>query len=103
MMGRVNAAFALTQVILFGLWLGALGMSAFSIVHAVRQRSDAFTAVDKMTKPIWLAILAGSLAFLLLAFASGSMLLSFIAVIATGVYLADVRPKVDEVQRGPRW
>ncbi|MFF0545616.1 DUF2516 family protein [Nocardia thailandica] len=102
-MGRVNAAFALTQVILFGLWLGALGMSVFALVHAVRQRSDAFTAVDKMTKPIWLAILAGSLGFLLLAFASGSMLLSFIAIIATGVYLADVRPKVDEVQRGPRW
>jgi len=74
----------------------------FALIHAVRQRSDAFTAVDKMTKPIWLAILGGALVFLLIGI-GGLGMLSFIAIIATGVYLADVRPKVDEVQRGPRW
>ena len=92
----------LTSVILLVLWLGALGATIFALIHAVRQRSDAFTAVDKLSKPIWLAILAGALIFLLLG-VGGFMLTSFIAIIATGVYLADVRPKVDEVQRGPRW
>ncbi|MFE3544115.1 DUF2516 family protein [Nocardia sp. NPDC059177] len=92
----------LTSMILLVLWLAALGATIFALIHAVRQRSDAFTAVDKLTKPIWLAILAGALIFLLLG-VGGFMLTSFIAIIATGVYLADVRPKVDEVQRGPRW
>ncbi len=89
-------------MILLVLWLAALGATIFALIHAVRQRSDAFTAVDKLTKPIWLAILAGALIFLLLG-VGGFMLTSFIAIIATGIYLADVRPKVDEVQRGPRW
>ncbi|MFD3509059.1 DUF2516 family protein [Nocardia sp. NPDC058666] len=92
----------LTMLIMLVIWVAAFGATVFALIHAVRQRSDAFTAVDKMTKPIWLAILGGALVFLLIA-AGGLGLLSFIAIIATGVYLADVRPKVDEVQRGPRW
>ncbi len=84
------------------LWLLAAGATVFALVHAVRQRSDAFTAVDKLTKPIWLGILGAAALLMLLSF-PGLGLLAFIAIIATGIYLADVRPKVDEVQRGPRW
>lgn len=87
---------------MLALRLLALGATVFALVHAVRQRSDAFTAVDKLTKPIWLGILAVA-ALLLLVGSSGLGLLAFIAIIATGIYLADVRPKLDEVQRGPRW
>ncbi|GAD83653.1 DUF2516 family protein [Nocardia asteroides] len=93
----------LTSLIMLVLWVAALGATVFALIHAVRQRADAFTAVDKMTKPIWLAILAGALVFLLLGVVGFGMLTSLIAIIATGVYLADVRPKIDEVQRGPRW
>ncbi|BCK58851.1 hypothetical protein NWFMUON74_66230 [Nocardia wallacei] len=92
----------MTGAILLVLWLAALGATIFALVHAVRQRPDAFTAVDKLTKPIWVGILVAALAFLLLA-RTPVGLLGIIAVVATGVYLADVRPKVDEVQRGPRW
>ncbi len=84
------------------LWLGAFGMTVFALIHAVRQRPDAFTAVDKLTKPIWMGILGVALLMLVLAW-SGMMLFAFVAVIGTGIYLADVRPKVDEIQRGPRW
>jgi len=48
------------------------------------------------------SILAVALGFLLLA-RTPVGLLGIAAVIATGIYLADVRPKVDEIQRGPRW
>ncbi|WP_306363150.1 DUF2516 family protein [Nocardia sp. CC227C] len=97
-MGGVNS---ITGMIFLLLWLGALGMTLFALIHAVRQRPDAFTAVDKLSKPAWVGILCGALLFLLIA--QGFFLLMIIAVIASGVYLADVRPKVDEVQRGPRW
>ncbi|MFR9753817.1 DUF2516 family protein [Nocardia sp. 004] len=101
-MGGVNMVHGLTGAILWVLWLALLGATIFALIHAVRQRPDAFTAVDKLTKPIWLAIL-GAAVLLLLLFSAGLSLISFIAAIATGIYLADVRPKVDEVQRGPRW
>ncbi|WP_067568679.1 DUF2516 family protein [Nocardia acidivorans] len=88
--------------ILSVLLLLELGMVVFALVHALRQRPDAFPAVDKLTKPVWLAILVASLGALLLI-RNPVNFLCLAAVIATGVYLADVRPKVDEVQRGPRW
>ncbi|WP_280333012.1 DUF2516 family protein [Nocardia wallacei] len=98
----MGTVYYVTGAILLVLWLAALGATIFALVHAVRQRPDAFTAVDKLTKPIWVGILVAALAFLLLA-RTPVGLLGIIAVVATGVYLADVRPKVDEVQRGPRW
>lgn len=84
------------------LQFGMLGVTAFAIVHAARQRPDAYTAVDKLTKGKWLGILAGS-AFGILLFFSNFLILALVAVVAVCVYLADVRPKVDEVQQGPRW
>ncbi|WP_278313627.1 DUF2516 family protein [Lolliginicoccus levis] len=79
----------------------AIGGGVFALVHAARQRPDAYTATDKLTKPTWLAILAVSV--LVIFVFSAYSLLGLIGVIAIGVYLADVRPKVDEIQGGPRW
>ncbi|WP_430333969.1 DUF2516 family protein [Rhodococcus sp. ACT016] len=91
----------ITGLILLALQLLALAAAVFAIFHAVRQRKDAFTAVDKLTKPIWLGILAASL---LVIFLFGAVhMLGLIAVVAVCVYLVDVRPRVDDVQRGPRW
>lgn len=67
----------------------------YALVHAALQRPDAYTAVDKLTKPAWLVILAAAL---LLAFVMGPGFGSAIAACAAGVYLADVRPKLLEVQ-----
>ncbi|QCQ92373.1 DUF2516 family protein [Rhodococcus sp. SGAir0479] len=91
----------ITGLILLALQLLALAAAVFAIFHAVRQRKDAFTAVDKLTKPIWLGILIASL---LVIFLFGAVhMLGLIAVVAVCVYLVDVRPRVDDVQRGPRW
>ena len=93
--------YSITDWILRILQLIAIAGAVFALFHALRQRKDAFTAVDKLTKPVWLGILAVALLFLLFAGAVG--FLGIIAVVAIGVYLVDVRPRVDEIQRGPRW
>ncbi len=74
----------------------------FALVHAVRQPAEAFPpAVDKLTKPVWLGILA--VALIVLFFLGGAIgMLGIVAVVAVCVYLVDVRPRVEEVQR-PRW
>ncbi|MEV6774241.1 DUF2516 family protein [Nocardia sp. NPDC051030] len=99
-MGPVTHGIAGT--VLFLLQLAAAGMTVFALIHAIRQRPDAFTAVDKLTKPAWIGILVAALVGLWIGQVPVS-LFSIIAIVATGVYLADVRPKVDEIQRGPRW
>ncbi len=70
------------------------GTAVYAFVHAAMQRPDAYPAVDKLTKPAWLAILgvAGLLSLLL------GVIGTVIAAVATGVYLVDVRPKLLEVQ-----
>ncbi len=88
-------------IVMLGLQLIAVGASVFALVHAARQRKDAFTAVDKLSKPIWLGILG--VALLVLIVFGPIQLLGIVAVVAVIVYLVDVRPRVDEVQRGPRW
>lgn len=93
--------FGLDSFVLEVLRLAGLAVGVFTLVHVVRQRPDAFTAVDKLTKPIWLGILAA--AVLVIALFGPIHLLGLVAVIAIGVYLVDVRPRVDEIQRGPRW
>ncbi|TSD99523.1 DUF2516 family protein [Skermania sp. ID1734] len=92
---------SLTGWILLILQLIAIAAAVFAIFHAVRQRADAFTAVDKLSKPIWLGILIVALLVLVAMGAIG--FIGIIAVVAVCVYLVDVRPRVDDVQRGPRW
>ncbi len=69
-------------------------MTLYAFVHAAMQRPDAYTAADKMTKPVWLVILG-------LAVPLGWILQVMGAVgaaCAAGVYWVDVRPKLLDVQ-----
>jgi hypothetical protein len=65
---------------------------------AVR-KAAAFPAVDKLTKPAWLAILVISALFgWLIPAPSGPI--SVITIIVAAIYLADVRPAVREISGG---
>jgi hypothetical protein len=80
--------------VLFFLQIAVLATVVYAFVHAAMQRPDAYTAVDKLTKPVWLVILgiSGLLALVL------GIMGTAIAAVAAGVYLVDVRPKILEVQ-----
>ncbi|MDV2474532.1 DUF2516 family protein [Rhodococcus zopfii] len=91
---------SLAGLILFALQVLAIAGAVFALVHAVRQPAEAFPAVDKLTKPVWIGILAVALIVLFLFGAIG--MLGIVGVVAVSVYLVDVRPRVEEVQR-PRW
>lgn len=82
----------------------ALPVGVFAFVHALLQRADAFTAIDRMTKPAWLGITGGGTAALLIfSFANFTMMFWIAGLVAVLVYIVDVRPKLIEVQRGNRW
>ncbi|WP_207504712.1 DUF2516 family protein [Mycolicibacter nonchromogenicus] len=80
--------------VLFVLQIAVFATSVYAFVHAAMQRSDAYTAADKLTKPVWLVILGvcGLLALVLQVMGMA------IAACAAGVYLVDVRPRLLEVQ-----
>ncbi|MGW0228235.1 DUF2516 family protein [Actinopolymorpha singaporensis] len=87
------------------LWLILLVMKAFALGDAVMRPAEAFPAVDKQTKPLWL-ILTGLalLIHLIPQFGSPISLLNIAGTIAAAVYLVGVRPAVREVggSRGGR-
>lgn len=80
------------------LQIGVLVMTVYAFVHAAMQRADAYTAANKLTKPVWLVILGGAVALTsILGFIFGVLGMA-IAACAAGVYLVDVRPKLLEIQ-----
>ena len=77
--------------------LAALGVEIYALVDCARRRSDAFTAAGKRTRGFWLGV---TMVATLLGFVSvGGLggILAIVAVIAAGVYLADVKPALDQV------
>ncbi|MBX9638635.1 MAG: DUF2516 family protein [Mycobacteriaceae bacterium] len=83
---------------MFVLWVAVAVATVYAFVHAALQRSDAYTAADKQTKPLWLLILGGAMALITILYGIFGVMAIAAAAVATGVYLVDVRPKLLEVQ-----
>jgi hypothetical protein len=80
--------------------IAALGFEGFAFIDALRRPAQAFTAVSKQTKPLWLIITGVATAIGLGTAAEGSFsaigILSVAAFVAAAIYLTDVRPKVKD-------
>jgi len=103
----VTAAVGTVQYfLLLALAICAFGMQVFALVDALRQRSNAFAAAGKWSKQVWTAILGLAAVFGLLSLPVGPLslgplnFLNLAAVVAAGVYLADVRPALRRVAGG---
>jgi hypothetical protein len=85
-------------------WVGTL-TGLFAFVHALLHRAEAFTAADRKTKPIWLAITGGSTAVMVLfGFYGPGSFFWLAAIVAVLVYIVDVRPKLTQVRgSGSGW
>ena len=84
----------LVGTVLFVLQIAVLVTTVYAFVHAAIQRPDAYTAAEKLTKPVWLVILGVGVLLALVLGITGVA----IAAVAAGIYLVDVRPKILEIQ-----
>ncbi|AFE11800.1 transmembrane protein [Mycobacterium tuberculosis RGTB423] len=81
------------------LLVAVLVTAVYAFVHAALQRPDAYTAADKLTKPVWLVILGAAVALASILYpVLGVLGMAMSAHCAPGVYLVDVRPKLLEIQ-----
>lgn len=77
------------------LTVAAFALQVFALVDASRHPAAAYQAADKLTKTKWLVILGVSAAVGFISLGNAQFLfLLVIAVVATAVYLTDVRPAV---------
>ncbi|MBO0512557.1 DUF2516 family protein [Streptomyces beijiangensis] len=72
--------------------------SGFAFVDAAIRREDAYRAADKKTKPFWLIILG--IAFAVMWLFPIMSFLPIIGLVATIVYMVDVRPAVRQITGG---
>jgi Protein of unknown function (DUF2516) len=84
----------LVGYVLAFLQIAVLLTTVYAFVHAAMQRSDAYTAAEKLTKPVWLVILGIGVLLALVLGITGVA----ISAVAAGVYLVDVKPKILEIQ-----
>jgi hypothetical protein len=96
----MDALGSLQDVLMLIIGVLALGVEAFALVDAIRQRTDAFPAAGKLTKPLWLVILAVATAVGVIFVLNPFNIFNLIAFVAAGVYLADVRPAVKAISGG---
>lgn len=83
--GSFNGLLGLVSIAIFGLKL-------FALIDAAARPQAAWRAAVTQTKTMWVAILAVALLL------GGIGFLGVIALVATILYLVDVRPKLQEVQ-----
>lgn len=89
--------------IFWGLSAVAFGMSVFALIHMIRTPTSAFPAAGKQTKVLWGVILGLATLFTFAAvtgYMGGLNIFVIASVIASGIYLADVRPAVKGMGRG---
>ncbi|GEC07861.1 membrane protein [Streptomyces spinoverrucosus] len=85
------------------MWLLSMALilfSGFALIDAATRREDAYRAADKQTKPFWLIILG--LAFVVNLIFNILSFLPIIGLIATIVYMVDVRPALRGLPGGGR-
>ena len=88
--------------LLFVLFLGVLALQIWALVDCITRKAPAFPAAGKLTKATWLLLNALAVVLVLL-WQDVTNLLSFISIIISSVYLADVRPAVREISGPSRW
>ena len=86
----------LVGYVLLALQIAVLVAVVYAFVHAAMQRPDAYPAVDKLTKPVWLVLVILGVAGLLVLVLG--IMGTAIGAVAAGIYLVDVRPKLLEIQ-----
>ena len=73
----------------------SLGIKAWALYELLKAPAEAFPFLNRQTKNIWLAIILGSILGHILFGPWGFT--GVIGLIACGVYLADIRPKIDDM------
>lgn len=87
---------------MFVLLLGVLALQVWALVDCVSRKAAAFSAAGKLTKPTWVLMTVLALIVVVLL-RDVTNLVSYIAIIISSVYLADVRPAVREISGPSRW
>ncbi len=73
--------------------------ATWAFIDCLRRRPDAFPAVGRHSKGLWLGLTGGSAVVAFLDFYPLG-LLGIFAIAIAAIYLLDIRPRIAEITRG---
>lgn len=87
---------AVQEIVVLALWIVLLGLKGFAFVECLRAPTQAFPAVGRQSKVLWLvltglALLTGLLPNLTLS------LFGIAGVVVALIYVFDIRPKIKSI------
>lgn len=90
--------------VLLILGIGSLALTGFAAFDVLRRKGSLFPHVGRLPKPAWLGILVAAflISIVSLGYTSTLGILNVLGVVAAGIYLADVRPKLRQIDGGGR-
>jgi len=98
---RAQVFYQVQNFVLLALWVLFLVLKVYAVIDCARRPAQAFPAVGRQTKVLWL-ILTGVSALAGLVLGDPLQLLSIAGLVASMVYLFDVRPRIIEILN-KRW
>jgi hypothetical protein len=96
----VSVVGSVQSIVLLLLGIGSLGLTGFALFDVLRRPGSLFPHAGKLSKGAWLGILAAAFLIAVVSFFAPLGFLNVIGVIAAGVYLADMRPKLQQLGGG---
>lgn len=88
------------NTVMLVIMLVVLCLAVFAFIDAALRREDAYRAADKKTKGFWLIILGLAVVVNVPFFGLSIVLLQIAGLIASIVYLVDVRPALKQIMGG---
>lgn len=88
------------NTVLLVIMLVILCIAVFAFIDAALRREDAYRAADKKTKGFWLIILGLTVVVNLPFLGVSILILQIAGLIASIVYIVDVRPALKQVMGG---
>jgi hypothetical protein len=86
----------LTGWILWIINLATLAAAVWAFASCLRTRPDAFPAIGRSSKGLWL-VLTGAAVLVSLAGFSPLGILGIASIVISGIYLLDIRPRILEI------
>ena len=88
-------------LVILVVWLGLTGLQIWALIDCSRRPAEAFPAIDRKSKTLWLALTGAALATGVI-FRNPIGIFGIAGAVVVLVDLFDVRPTLIEIMK-PRW
>ena len=98
----MNLVGSVQSFVLLLLGIGSAGLTGYAFADVLRRKGTLFPHVGRLSKGAWLGILGAAFAIAIVSLGSPNTLglLNVVGVVAAGIYLADLKPKLKQVGGG---